>query len=121
MAKHWKERLDPRKHRDFMSGYQDAGGLPVVAPRDNLLESWVYFVNVAGFTFQFVTIDQIRDALNYFEEKIHPSTTEFNNGLEHYWQTWYCRLPSGIKAEAKRIKVCKALHSALAAYAVKTK
>lgn len=120
MARHWKEKLDPSKHRDFMSGYQDAGGLSVDAPRDNLLESWVYFVNVGGFTFEFVAVDQIRDALRYFAEKTRPSTKEYNNGLEHYWQTWYCRLPPGLKAEAKRSKIVKALHAALAEYTEKT-
>lgn len=86
MTRHWKEKLDPSKHRDFMRGYQDAGGLPLDAPPDNLLESWVYFVEVARFTFQFVSVDQICEALRYFEEGIHPSTKEYNNGLEHYWQ-----------------------------------
>lgn len=117
MARHWKEKLDPSKHRDFMSAHQDAGGLPVDVPRDNLLNSWVYFVDVAGFTFQFVAVAQIQDALRYFEKKIHPSTKEYHNGLEHYWQTWYCRLPPGIKGEAKRIKVRKALRAALAEFA----
>jgi len=40
MARHWKEKLDPSKHRDFMRGYQDAGGIPLDGPRDNLLQSW---------------------------------------------------------------------------------
>jgi hypothetical protein len=120
MAKHWKEKLDPSKHRDFMRGYQDAGGLPLDAPRDNLLESWAYFVEVAGFTFQFVSVDQIFEALCYFEKKIRPSTKEFNNGLEHYWQPWYSRLPPGIKSEANRTKVVKALNAALIEYAPKT-
>lgn len=103
-----------------MRGYQDAGGLPIDAPWDNLLECWAYFVDVAGFTFQFVSVDQICEALRYFEAKTHPSTKEYNNGLEHYWQPWYCRLPPGIKAEAKRAKVVKALNAALNEYAPKT-
>ncbi len=118
MARHWKEKLDPNKHRDLMRGHQDAGGLPVDAPRDNLLQEWAYFVDVAGFTFQFVSTDQICEALRYFEVKIHPSTKEYNNGLEHYWQPWFCRLPPGIKSEAKRVKVVKALKAALAEYAL---
>lgn len=117
MSRHWKEKLDPSKHRDFMRGYQDAGGLPLGAPRDNLLESWVYFVEAAGYTFQFVSVDQISEALRYFEDKTHPSTKEYNSGFEHYWQPWYCRLPPGIKSEAKRSKVVKALNAALIEYA----
>lgn len=120
MARHWKEKLDPRKHRDFMRGYQDAGGLPIDAPRDNLLDFWAYFVDVAGFTFQFVSVDQIHEALCYFEAKVHPNTKENNNGLEHYWQPWFCRLPPGIKSEAKRIKIVKALNAAFTEYASKT-
>jgi hypothetical protein len=120
MPKHWKEKLEQSKHRDFMRGYQDPGGLHVDVPRDNLLHAWAYFVEVVGFTFVFVSVDQIREALRYFEEKTHPSTKEYNNGLEHYWQPWYCRLPPGIKAESKRTKVVKALKSALSEYAAES-
>jgi len=120
MARHWKEKLDPGKHRDFMRGHQDAGGMPIAAPRDNLLDVWVYFVEVAGFTFEFTSVDQICEALRYFEERVHPSTKGYNDGLEHYWQPWYCRLPPGIRAETKRRRVVKALKSALAEYAPKT-
>lgn len=119
MARHWKEKLDPNKHRDFMLGHQDAGGFPVVPPRNNLLHAWVYFVDVAGFTFQFASTDQIHEALCYFEEKVHPSTREYNNGLEHYWQPWHCRLPPTLKSGAKRTKVVKALKAALFEYAPK--
>lgn len=120
MPRHWREKLDPSKHRDFMLGHQDAGGLPVETPRDNLLSEWIYFVNVAGFTFQFASTDQIHEALRYFGQKTHPTTSEYNNGLEHYWQPWYCRLPPGIKSERKRTKVVKALKAALTEYVPKT-
>jgi hypothetical protein len=116
MARHWKEELDPSKHRDFMRGYQDAGGVAVDTPKDNLLEAWVYFVQVAGVTFQFVSTDQICEALRYFEKKVQPSSREYNNGLERFWQPWFCRLPPGIRSEAKRIKVVKALKAALTEY-----
>jgi len=120
MARHWKEKLDPSKHRDFMRGYQDAGGLPAEFPHDNLIHAWAYFVEVAGFTFQFVSPVQIREALEHFERKIHPSTREQNNGSEHYWQPWYSRLPPGLNASSKRTKVVRALGSALSEYESET-
>lgn len=120
MARHWKEELDTRTHRDFMRGHQDVGGVSIDTPRDNLLPAWIYFVDVAGFTFQFTSTDQISEALNYFEEKVHSSTKEYNNGLEHYWQPWFCRLPPGLKSGTKRREVVKALEAALTEYAPKT-
>jgi len=48
------------------------GGLPVDPPRDRLIEKWVYFVDVASFTFQFQSLDQLRQCLEFFKQKIHP-------------------------------------------------
>lgn len=73
---------------------------------------WVYFVRECSFTFQFVTLDQLKECLEWFEKKIHPSSREYNNGLEHYWQRWYERLPKGLTRESKRIKIAKALKKA---------
>lgn len=73
---------------------------------------WVYFVRECSFTFQFVALEQLKECLDWFEQKIHPSSREYNNGLEHYWQLWYERLPKGLTRESKRIKIVKALKKA---------
>jgi hypothetical protein len=114
MSRIWKEHLDPEKHRDFMRcGYQDAGGLPVRAPRENLLQQWVYFVRAASFTFQFHSLSQIEEAKAYFSQKIHPARREPHHEHEHYWQRWFERLPPGLQNESKRKKVLDALEKAL--------
>ncbi|NQZ59834.1 MAG: hypothetical protein HRT88_20475 [Lentisphaeraceae bacterium] len=107
----WKEKLDPSKHKDYMST-NSLGGDPVKAPKDNLIEAWVYFVKECGFTFQFISLEQIEECIDYFSTKTHPSTKEYNNGLEHYWQKWYERLPSGLTKNGKREKVLKTLTEA---------
>ena len=116
MSRIWKERCDPSKHRDFMTGHQDAGGRPVEAARDNLIEKWVYFVHAASFTFQFHSVAQIEEAKEYFITKIHPARREPNEGLEHYWQRWFERLPPGLQGEAKRKKITKALEQAISEF-----
>ena len=62
MAKIWREEADPAKHADFLSA-RDEAGIPVEAAKDNLLDKWVYFADVCGFTFQFASMEQVEEAL----------------------------------------------------------
>jgi hypothetical protein len=118
MSRIWKERFDVAKHRDFMTGYQDAGGLLIDSIRDNLLTKWVYFVRVASFTFQFHTIAQIAEAHAYFSKTVHPARRESGHELEHYWQRWFERLPPGLNGGTKRVTILKALEAALDRFTV---
>ena len=115
MAQIWKERLNPEKHRDFMTEAQEAGGRPVEQPRDNLLEKWVYFVQTPDCQLQFIERDHALEAKCYFEQKIHPARREWNNGLEHYWQRWFERLPAGIHRDPNRERMLDALNKLIAA------
>ena len=115
MAQIWKERLNVEKHADFMTGHQDPGGRPVEAPRDNLLESWVYFMKTPDCELQFTLREQVEEAKRYFEEKIHPARREWSNGLEHYWQRWFERLPAGVHRDPNRIRILVALERLLEA------
>ncbi len=112
MSKIWREIADPKKHVDFMST-SSLGGVPVSSSKDNLIEKWVYFVEVCNFTFQFASIDQVKECKEYFSNKVHPSTRQEGVDLEHYWHLWYCKLPKGINRGAKREKVLKALDKLL--------
>jgi hypothetical protein len=114
MARIWKEALDLDRHRDFMSGAQDAGGAPVDRNRS---DGWVYFVREGGFTFQFVNLDQLREALAYFSETVHRPNMIAGISLEHYWQRWFERLPPGLTGGSKRISIKKALTRALVEFA----
>jgi hypothetical protein len=112
VSRHWKEKLDPDKHRDFMSTTY-IGGVSVENEGDNLVPKWVFFVAVAGFTFQFASLEQIQVCIDWFAEKIHPSSRTPDITREHYWQHWYERLPQWLFEEPKRQKVIKALRTAL--------
>ena len=96
-----------------MTGSQDAGGRPVMSAPDNLVEKWAYFVYAASFTFQFQSIVQIKEARQYFSQKIHPARRLPGVTLEHCWQRWFERLPPGLQSDAKRKKVVKALDQAI--------
>lgn len=108
MSNIWREIADPKKHIDFMST-RNEGGVPVDASRDNLIEKWVYCADVCHFTFQFSSLDQVRECKEYFARSVHPSSKEKGHDLEHYWHPWYSRLPKGINKGAKREQVLKAL------------
>lgn len=113
MSRHWKEKLDPTRHKDFMSS-SDIGGVPTKPPNDNLIDASAYFVEVCAFRFEFVLLDQLRECLAYFSKRHHGPNRKPNDGLEHYWQLWLERLPKGINAKPKRKKVVMALKLALA-------
>lgn len=116
MARHWREPLDPERHRDYVSGAQDAGGRPRERPADALIPAWTYFVAVNGFTYEFASVEQIAECLAYLRRKTHPSTMEPGVDLEHYWQRWYERLPKGLLAGAKRERTIVAFERALAEF-----
>ena len=109
MAKHWKEIANLEKHIDYMSTSHVGGIALKGSPEKDTAQ--VYFVQVEGFTFQFVTLDQLDTAIAYFSD-MPPASRASNNGLEHFWQRWYERLPKGMTKKSKRAKVLKALNKA---------
>ncbi len=110
---HWKEPLDDERHRDYVSGVQDAGGVPVDRSTS---DGWVYFVRVCGFTFSFANLDQLREAIQYFGQTVHPGRRAPGRHLEHYWQRWFERLPPGLIGGSKRSRVRRGLTIALASF-----
>jgi hypothetical protein len=116
MARIWREQLDLERHRDFMAGADD-GGRPI-DPLSS--DGWVYCVRECSFTFQFATVDQIQQCRDYFAAKLHPARRKPGVSLEHYWQLWFERLPPGLLAESKRLRVLKALEKALIQFSSNT-
>lgn len=112
MARIWMERADPTRHADFMSTHS-IGGVPIHTPRDPLLRPYVLLVTVCGFTFQFHSQAQVNDAIAFFARAIHPSSRQPNVVLEHYWHPWSQRLPKGLTAHSKRVRILSALHKAI--------
>jgi hypothetical protein len=112
MSTHWREPLDPSRHRDWMSTAY-VGGVPARAPADRLVPAFAYFVSVCGFTFEFVSLEQIREAINWFRTP-HPGSSRLPEvTLEHYWQRWHERLPPGLTTKENRAQITAALESAL--------
>lgn len=111
MSKHWKEKTNLEEHIDidYMSTAH-IGGLPI--QNSPAKGEWVYFVTECSFTFQFVSLEQLKTAKAYFSLKVHPSTRRFHDGLEHYWQSWSERLPAGLIRGSKRERILKALEKA---------
>lgn len=116
MGKVWREIADPSTHSDFMSTHNEAG-IPVTPSADQLIEKWVYFAEICDFTFQFVSLDQVRECIGYFERKTHQSTRSKHPPHEHYWHPWYCKLPKGLTRKNKRRKVLKCLYKILERWA----
>ena len=97
-----------------MGTYHIGGTLPAAA--DPLLPRFAYFVRVCGFTFEFVSLDQIDECAARFAMKPQPPTRRQHDGLEHYWQAWHERLPQRLFGESKRARVLAALRTASAAF-----
>jgi hypothetical protein len=116
MAKHWSEPLDPKRHLNF-SSTTIGGSLVHTDAQSRLRGERASFVRAAGFTFQFASLDQVRDCLAWFKEPIHPSSARAIDTGEHYWQRWYERLPKGLTRNSKRQKIVAALEAALIDFA----
>ena len=119
MARWWKEPYDPQKHGNAMPDiigerYPSDGGHRADG---GLLPEHVIFVRVARFTFLFLSLEQLRACLAYFERKLHPSSRLPIGGADHWEvQRWFDRLPRGLMNEHKRPKVVNALRTALEEY-----
>jgi hypothetical protein len=71
-------------------------------------------VAVASFTFRFISADQIRECLAYYERKTRPSSMRPMDGMSHWEnQRSFEQLPMYLLEEPKREKVVKTLRRAL--------
>ena len=108
MARIWKERINT------------FGRSVELEPRE------VVLVRVASFTFRFTTLKQLRECIDYYERKTHPSSRIPAKAIAadigpdwrelRSWEVerWFERLPMYLLEEPKRQKVLKALHKTLA-------
>jgi hypothetical protein len=91
----------------------------------NLIPSYAFTVHVASFRFGFGSIQQLKECIDYFSRKTHPSSRipakVLAAGLGEDWrelrgwdvERWFERLPMYLLEEPKRQKVIKALTRAL--------
>lgn len=111
MAKIWKEELDSSRHQNKMDGPADC------RPNLSFAPQLVFFVRVSSFTFEFHSLKQIEECLEYYSQKVHPSSRVIIGAADHWEaQRWFERLPMYLLEEPKRLKVVKALTAALEAF-----
>lgn len=114
MSRAWKEEYNSQQHSNKMWTVDT-----VPYPKANFVTIWVYFVRVCSFTFEFHSLKQIEACLEYYSRKIQPSSRIAWKELPLYGgdhsetQRWYERLPMYLLEEPKRLKVVKALGSAI--------
>jgi len=94
-------------------------------PAKSLIPRDYIVVRVASFQFGFRSVQQLRECIKYYEQKIHPSSRVPAKILEaelgkdwreqRGWEVerWFERLPMYLLEEPKRQKVLKALNKAL--------
>jgi hypothetical protein len=108
----WKEPFDSDRHQDRM----DSVGHRAYAadPHGSIRTHWIYFAKVASFTFEFMSLDQVRECLVYFEQRLHPSSRVSPGGADHWEvQRWYDRLPGHLKSDRDRPDVIRSLKALL--------
>jgi hypothetical protein len=88
-------------------------------------------VEVCGFTFSFGSLEHIREYLEHFSRKVHPSSADGAERRVNSWplggifsvgdhwerQSRFDELPLYLFEESKRLKVIKALQRALVEFA----
>ena len=117
MARWWKEDYDVKRHPNKMKGVVDGEyqlNLNFTA-KDKLIQQHVIFVDVAQFTFSFLSLRQLEVCLDYFEKRIAGgSRIKGGIGANDHWevQRWFERLPKGLRSEHRRPKIVKALRQA---------
>ncbi len=112
VARIWTEPYQSGKH---FTSWEYSGTVDAHGKAPTLIPKMVLLVNVASFTFQFLSFHQLQDCLAYFEQKIHPtSRIPFPGGMDH-WEAlrWFERLPMYLLEDAKRKKVVAALQRAV--------
>ena len=105
-----------------------------------LLPKVTYFVEVAGFTFRFSEVEQLREALTFYRQKTHPSSrlpdeewvrseaqrnpkgyrrtiTAIMHAERDQLQRWWERVPLYLQENGKRERVIEALEKALREFA----
>lgn len=106
---------DPEIHRDYMSSSNE-GGIKIKNPHLVKGIPHVFTLEVGKTCLVFKNINHMKEAKEFFEKLLRPSTTGSPPPHEHYWHIWYARLPKNILKASNRDKIFKAISSALIKY-----
>lgn len=118
MARWWKERYDPALHRNNMWDVSHDGHQHHVdgSAKSSNITQHVVMVQVEQFTFEFLSLGQLKDCIQYLAAEHHASSRiQEGIGAADHWevQRWYERLPRYLFSATRRPRVLKALRAAL--------
>lgn len=123
MARIWSEPYDSARHGNPMGcEVGEPEGLARHQHAPTLERHDVIFVRVAGFTFVFHSLRQLRACLDFYARRHHPSgrsaaRADVVASGEVLWrlhvERWYERLPLYLREEPRRRKVVSALEAAV--------
>lgn len=113
----WREKADPKIHRDFMIP-RHAGGQAVERPRDNLLPHYVYFLRLdSDNVLIFQGMSQVHKCRSYFlNSSSSTRKARWFGERDHGEGPWYCRLPKGITQVKRRQRILKLLDELIQMY-----
>jgi hypothetical protein len=111
-VKFWKERFDLSRHKDQMDSLVHVQY--ATDPHASIRTHWIYFAEIAGFTFEFMSLDQVRECLAHFEQRLHPSS-RLDIGSADSWevQRWYERIPGHLQSDRDRSDIVRVLSALL--------
>ncbi len=111
MTRFWREPYEPARHRDHM---------PEIAGESGDSPQYAYFVEVGGFTFEFVGLNQLEAALDFLRSPSTGTTRISAGGGDHWeFQPWQGRLPRNVRSRSRRPAAIRALEKALIAFQTK--
>lgn len=106
----------PKIHRDYMSSLVEGG---IEIKTSHLIKGipHVFTLEISKTLLVFKDITQLKEARDFFERKLRPSTSGNPPPFEHFWHVWYGRLPKNALKSSNKEKVLNAINNALERYA----
>lgn len=107
MARTWIEPYSTEKHINHMSEVCSA-----IDPHGQVI-----VVEEGMYRLEFLSLEQLKVAIDFFSKKDGGSTRLNASGGDHWeFQSWQCKLPAGINNKQYRPRILHALESAMALY-----
>lgn len=106
---------NPEIHLDYMS-FVNEGGVSIKSPHIIKGKKFVFVLTIGEESLIFKDIAQIKEAKDFFERKLRPSTVSNPPPYEHFWHIWFGRLPKKALKASNRDKILKAINLALEKY-----
>lgn len=77
---------------------------------------YIFTLEIGKTLLVFKDIAELKEAKDFFEKIIRPSTLGNSPPFEHHWHIWYGRLPKNVLKASNREKILKALIIGLEKY-----